>query len=147
MLASGYPDAAAGEAYYAMFSAARALLATKDVIGSKTHASTIAQFGMLFVKTGIVDKKFGRMLNEAEEIRNTADYQPATMKQEEVEPFVTGAFDFIEAVVKGIPANEIPHDLLTGARQDLLDKVVEKIGGERLERERLIPTAAAFDSF
>ncbi len=47
--------------YYAMFTAARALLATKRLDSSK-HVGVISLFNQHFVKTGIVSKNLGRML-------------------------------------------------------------------------------------
>lgn len=59
--------------YYAMFSAARALLATKGLDSAK-HSGVIALFNQHFVKTVLVDKTMGRILENAKDIRENSDY-------------------------------------------------------------------------
>lgn len=51
--------AAVNRAYYAIFYAANALLATKGLERSK-HSGVIAAFRQHFVKTGLVDAEFSR---------------------------------------------------------------------------------------
>jgi uncharacterized protein (UPF0332 family) len=112
MLASGYPDAAAGEAYYSMFNAARALL---EALGSpaeiiKSHGATIGQFGARVIRTGLMDRKFGRLLNKAQELRTTADYDVISIDERDVEEYVKGAYEFIEEVLKCMPSGSAPAD-------------------------------------
>lgn len=59
--------------YYAMFTAARALLATKNLDSAK-HSGIVSLFNQHFVKTGIVGKNCGRILAEAKGIREESDY-------------------------------------------------------------------------
>jgi len=59
--------------YYAMFSAARALLALKELDSSK-HSGVIALFNQHFVKTNIVDSSLGRILKKAQYSRERSDY-------------------------------------------------------------------------
>jgi len=54
--------------YYAMFTAARALLATKHLDSSK-HTGVVSLFNRHFVKTGIVTKDLGRMLMKGRDLR------------------------------------------------------------------------------
>ena len=54
--------------YYAMFTAARALLATKRLDSSK-HSGVISLFNQHFVKTGIVAKDLGQMLMKGKDLR------------------------------------------------------------------------------
>lgn len=65
-------DGACSRAYYAMFDAARAALLAADHPDSqataKTHSGLIAAFGSSLVKSGLVDKAYGRMLKRAEEV-------------------------------------------------------------------------------
>jgi uncharacterized protein (UPF0332 family) len=56
-----------------MYLASTALLLLKG-IKFKTHKGLISAIGNEFVKTGIMDKKYGRTLNIAEEARENADY-------------------------------------------------------------------------
>ena len=62
-----------GRSYYAMFNAARALLALKQ-LDSKKHSGVISLFNQHFVKTGIVDRTAGRNLNKARVKRESSDY-------------------------------------------------------------------------
>ena len=61
-------------AYYAMFYAALALLAT---IGKETskHSGVMALFDRHFVKTGILPKEMGKFLHTAFDARQTGDYE------------------------------------------------------------------------
>ncbi len=59
--------------YYAMFSAARALLAMLSLSSTK-HSGIISLFNQHFVKTGKVDKELGRLLKEAKDVREGGDY-------------------------------------------------------------------------
>lgn len=61
------------QSYYAMFSAARALLALKELDSSK-HSGVISLFNQHFVKTNIVDSSLGRILKKAQYSRERSDY-------------------------------------------------------------------------
>ena len=54
--------------YYAMFTAARALLATKHLDSSK-HTGVVSLFNQHFVREGIVANDFGRMLMKGKDLR------------------------------------------------------------------------------
>lgn len=60
-------------AYYAMFYALLALLATKQ-LGTSKHSGAIGLFDREFVKTGIFSREFSRALRIAFERRQTYDY-------------------------------------------------------------------------
>ncbi|MCM1193687.1 MAG: HEPN domain-containing protein [Butyrivibrio sp.] len=72
MEAGQYRDSV-GRSYYAIFSALRAVLATREVDFSK-HSGVIAYFQKEFIKTGIFDVKFSRYIQQAFQIRNSCDY-------------------------------------------------------------------------
>ncbi len=78
LLADGDINGACNRAYYAMFDAARAALlaagAPVDPNIVRTHNGAIAAFGLHLVKTGQVQREWGRTLNRAQEIRQVADY-------------------------------------------------------------------------
>jgi uncharacterized protein (UPF0332 family) len=59
--------------YYAMFYAALALLATREVY-PKTHKGVRQQFGMLFVIPGSVQRELGDAYSELFERRHSSDY-------------------------------------------------------------------------
>ncbi|MBF7084145.1 HEPN domain-containing protein [Desulfallas sp. Bu1-1] len=62
-----------GRSYYAMFNAARALLALKQ-LDSKKHSGVISLFNQHFVKTNIVDRATGKDFNKARVRRESSDY-------------------------------------------------------------------------
>lgn len=68
-----YSDAVA-KAYFAMFYAAQALELNDDIQVRK-HSAVISKFGEIFIKTGKIDSKFHKMLNEAFTKRQMADYK------------------------------------------------------------------------
>jgi uncharacterized protein (UPF0332 family) len=72
-LEMGYFRIAISRAYYAMFYAASALLATKGETRSK-HGAVIAAFGLHFVKTGLIEPEYGRLLSQSFEQRQDSDY-------------------------------------------------------------------------
>lgn len=65
---------AVSRAYYSMYHAAKALLRIygKD---PKTHEGLITEFGLTFIKTGLLDKKYGIMLRKAQEAGESSDYK------------------------------------------------------------------------
>lgn len=78
LLDAGDADGARNRAYYAMFDAARAALASEtSPEDTRTHNGLIAAFRLRLVKTGRLPKELGRMLNRAEEVRLLADYTAA----------------------------------------------------------------------
>ncbi|GJM40404.1 MAG: HEPN domain-containing protein [Ardenticatenaceae bacterium] len=64
---------AISRAYFVMFYAASALLKSIDV-ERKKHSGIVSAFGEHFVKPGLIDAKFSRMLVRAFESRNDTDY-------------------------------------------------------------------------
>jgi len=73
LLNAGMYNDSLGRSYYAMFNAARALLALKE-LDSKKHSGVISLFNQHFVKTGIIDRMAGRDLNKARVRRESSDY-------------------------------------------------------------------------
>lgn len=68
---------AANRAYYAMFYAVLALLATKRQETSK-HSGAISIFDREFVKTGLFSKESSRWIHDAFDLRQKSDYAPQT---------------------------------------------------------------------
>lgn len=77
----GHYDIATSRAYYAMFYAATALLASKGISQSK-HSGVHSAFGQHFVKPGLIESQYSRMLVNAFNVRLDSDY--------EVEPSIDG---------------------------------------------------------
>ena len=59
--------------YYAMFFAAKAVLATKE-IDRKTHKGVIIKFNEEFIKTDEIPKEYSKMLGTAKSDREEAEY-------------------------------------------------------------------------
>jgi uncharacterized protein (UPF0332 family) len=74
--AAGRGAGVVSRAYYAMFHAAEALLASLDLEFS-SHQAVIGAFGREFAKTQVLDPKFHRYLRLAFDERQTADYDEA----------------------------------------------------------------------
>jgi len=64
---------AISESYYAMFHAAKSLLALKSVY-PKTHAGVVSQFGLQFVNKGFIEELYAKSLAKAQTRREKADY-------------------------------------------------------------------------
>ena len=60
--------------YYAIFSAARALLSERHV-DFKKHSAVISYFRREYIKTGIFDEKFSDYIGKAFRFRNDCDYE------------------------------------------------------------------------
>ena len=69
-------DGATSRAYYAMFSAARALLAHQGdpASGAKRHTTVWRQFSLRFVACGPFEKSEGEFLARIGDLRKVADY-------------------------------------------------------------------------
>lgn len=98
LLNLGYYDDATSRAYYGMFYAAKAALLSID-IDTKTHAGVLNQFSQHFIKTGQIDKSFGRMLALVMQARETSDYSPEIdVSQANAEAIMEDARTFVAQV-------------------------------------------------
>jgi uncharacterized protein (UPF0332 family) len=66
-------SAAANRFYYAVFHTIHAIF-VKNGIQVKSHNGTIAQFNQQFVKTGLIEPRFGHFVAVMENMREKADY-------------------------------------------------------------------------
>ena len=93
---------AISEAYYAMFHAAKSLLALKEIY-PKTHTGVVSQFGLQFVNEGLIEDFYAKSLAKAQTRREKADYdiyyEPS---KEEAESVVEDAEMFLERIKKAI---------------------------------------------
>lgn len=72
-LKQGFYNVAVSRAYYAMFYAASALLASKGIARSK-HSGVHAAFGEYFIKTGLIEAEYAKVLGHAFDSRLDTDY-------------------------------------------------------------------------
>lgn len=90
----------ASRSYYAMFSAARALLATKGYDSAK-HSGVISLFNQHFVKEKIVPDDMGRLLAEVKDVRERGDYGDyITVTEEEAKRYLEVGKYFINEIEK-----------------------------------------------
>jgi len=105
LLVKGHWDDAVSRAYYAAFHAAQAALLTEGQRG-ESHKGVVILFGMLLVKTGKFDKKWGKFLANLKDDRETGDYEAlsyldedtASRSVQDAEAFVSA----VEAYIHGI---------------------------------------------
>ncbi len=93
-------------AYYAMFYAANAILATKGLERSK-HSGVIATFREQFVKTGIIELKMSRVYGEALDERHTADYELEPLDYETASRNLSHAVEFINKIEQYLRSEEV----------------------------------------
>jgi uncharacterized protein (UPF0332 family) len=88
--------------YYAMFSAARALLALKEMDSSK-HSGIISLFNQHIIKEGLFPKEIGKFLPKAKDLREEADYGDfVEITEKDARIQLERAQQFIEAAEKTI---------------------------------------------
>lgn len=85
-------------AYYSMFHVTQALLIIKGIY-PKSHKGVIQKFGEEFVKSGILEKKMGHILAQAETMRLKADYDVGVkITKDECEEILDSCEYFISKV-------------------------------------------------
>lgn len=95
LISRGYYRVAVSRLYYAMFYIAEAILLTKNLSYS-SHSAIISYFGKEFVKTGIFNQKFYKVLRDTFKSRQNADYEPVTnFTKEEVAEYLNLAKEFL----------------------------------------------------
>jgi uncharacterized protein (UPF0332 family) len=88
--------------YYSCFYAVIALL-LKNNIETQTHDGARTQFGLLFVKPGKIDKRFGKLFTKLFDLRQKGDYGDLfDFDEKVVEPLIEQAKEFIEEIKKQI---------------------------------------------
>ena len=98
LIHSGLYQDAVSRAYYAVFQAARAVLATKS-LDAKKHSGVISLFNRNFIKTGKLPRDFGKILKKAKDLRQASDYNDFYLvSKEEAKDAVESAERFIEGI-------------------------------------------------
>lgn len=100
------PRSVVNRAYYAMFYSCLAVLATINK-GSAKHSGVISLFNLHFVKPDIFPMEFGRVLHNAFDLRQEADYGTDTVDVDQdialevltdAEKFVTGIVKYLDGI-------------------------------------------------
>ncbi len=93
-------NAVVNRLYYSSFYAVTALLLKND-IETLTHDGARTQFGLYFVKTGKIDKKYGKLFSKLFDYRQKGDYGDLYDYDElTVSPLINQVKDFIKELEK-----------------------------------------------
>lgn len=88
--------------YYAIFTAARALLAIEKKDSAK-HSGIISLFNRYFVKTELIDKNYSKILAKAKIYRERGDYGDfSIVSSAEVDEQIENAEEFLKEIKKYI---------------------------------------------
>ena len=71
---SGFWNSAVNRLYYAIFYAVNALLVYNEIY-THSHSGMRSQFSKYFIKTGKLDKKYGKLLVQLYDWRQKGDYE------------------------------------------------------------------------
>jgi uncharacterized protein (UPF0332 family) len=104
-LANGLERSAVNRAYYAMFYAVLALLASRQTETSR-HSGAIAQFDQVYVKPALFSREFSRWLHEAFLRRQSVDYgAEMTLSRDELDTLLAHAREFVAGVRQYLDAH------------------------------------------
>lgn len=96
----GYWEIVANRLYYATFYAVSALLINKGLT-AQTHHGVMHLFGLHFIKTGLVENRFGALYGRLFSLRQTGDYSDTfDLTEEDVTPLIAPTGEFIDAINK-----------------------------------------------
>ena len=105
LLREGFIDDAISRAYYSVFHAASAVLLAEGITVD-SHSGLKTMFGLHFIKTGKIDKKYGRWLNRLKDERENGDYDIFTsFNQEDAQESINEAEEFIEEMTRYLIRN------------------------------------------
>ena len=97
-------DDAVSRAYYGAFHAAQAALLTEGQ-RADPHRGVVVLFGLLLVKTGKLDRRWGKFLANLKDDREAGGYDPLSYVDEETAArAVTEAEEFVAAVAQYLGA-------------------------------------------
>lgn len=91
-------DLAANRYYYACFHAVQALF-IHNGLASKTHSGMLSQFGLHFIKTGIIEDRLGGFLTRMEQLREKGDYNCIfSINEDELSTIVEPAHELVNVI-------------------------------------------------
>jgi len=107
LIPDGLTEDAVSRAYYSILHAAKAALLVSDV-AADTHAAVRRMFGQVLVKPGIIEPEWADILSEAQEERETADYDVASRIDPQIAGrIVSDAGRFLERMHRYLEANGV----------------------------------------
>ncbi len=87
----------------AMFHAAQALILARDGTAPKTHAGVRARFGQISLSDPHLGGEMGRLLREAYQMKEVADYlADRHLDEQAVRTMIARAIDFIDRVARSL---------------------------------------------
>lgn len=89
MIANDFYNASINRIYYSCYYAVSALLLTKEITPS-THKGTRQMFGLHFIQTNLIEKKFAKFYSDIFDRRQSGDY----------DDFITFNFETSERLLK-----------------------------------------------
>jgi len=99
-LAQKHYGLSVNRSYYAMFTAARAILALKEMDSSK-HSGVISLFNQHIVKGGLFPREISKFLPKAKDIREHADYGDfVEITEDDAELLISRATQFVDEAEK-----------------------------------------------
>lgn len=102
LAANHFWNSAVNRLYYAVFYAVNALLVQNEIY-TYSHSSIKSQFSLNYIKTGKLDKKFGKLLSELYDWRQKGDYDNLyDYSAESVEPLFEPVEEMINEIEKEI---------------------------------------------
>jgi uncharacterized protein (UPF0332 family) len=97
---NGRWNAVINRLYYSCFYAVTALL-LKNNIETQTHDGARIQFGLLFIKTGIIDKSHGKVFTKLFDYRQKGDYGDLFDYDEKItNPLIEQVKSFLDEIKK-----------------------------------------------
>jgi hypothetical protein len=109
LLSQQYFEDATSRAYYAMFAATKAALVSVGV-ETRSHSSLRSLFGQHFVKTGLLDAQFAKMLAFAFEARQSSDYSVSDrLVADEAKAILSDAEQFVATIKKLLSESHEPE--------------------------------------
>ena len=88
----------ASRAYYAMFYAAQAILASKG-LNARSHKGARILFGRHIIREGLMGKDYAKMLDKAFDLRQRSDYEALKkVTRDSVKDAIKSAEEFIKTV-------------------------------------------------
>lgn len=99
---AGLWDNIANRMYYAAFHAVSALLISNGhIVG--THQGAVIMLHQHYIKTGILEKKYGTLYSRLQTMREQSDYNCTyNATEEEITPLITLTGEFIEKILEMI---------------------------------------------
>ena len=97
---NGFWNSAVNRLYYSIFYAVNAILVNNEII-AQSHSGVKSQFSLYFIKTGKLDKKYGKLLAELYDWRQKGDYESLyEFDSESVLPLFDEVLEMIQAIEK-----------------------------------------------